>query len=357
MRTCFVPFCDSKNKDQPNRTMFTVPKEPVLFAQWADLLPKVRTLRSIDRVCYLHFRPEDVVYTFDHCINGQIFKIHRDRPRLKPDALPCLELTTKEELLSYKVKNRLPTNPKVIKVSENTIADQIYDLITEEQSPTNEPKFNTEEIDEIPQPLEDNNCSIIVNFEEHSENITNQEPLTNDEQENQIIADLITEETNYECEETLNATKQHLALNKILDLFNLLYDNVYEVIAPNTLWGIHRCPNRSLICFTYMDVMKLQVSKMISITPDGLVQLIFHSSIIKTLQLVQDIDDFDSMSVLLNQVDMWRLCFGKLTDSNAECEIIVEPNDDNSWSTDENDQVFLCKQCLQASKDDIEMNL
>ncbi|KAI8127955.1 hypothetical protein FF38_08959 [Lucilia cuprina] len=354
MRTCFVPFCDSKNKDQPNRTMFLVPKEPVLFAQWAELLPKVRTLRSIDRVCYLHFRPEDVVYTFDHCINGQIFKIHRDRPRLKPDALPCLEMTTKEELLSYKVKHRLRSNAKV---SENTIADQISDLITEKQSPDNETKMNTEEIDEILLPLEDNKCGIIVNFEDDNENITNQETRTNNESENQIIDDLITEETSYECEETLNTNKQHLVLNKILDLFNLLYDNVYEVIAPNTLWGIHRCPHRSMICFTYMDVTKLQVSKMISITPDGLVQLIIHGSTIKTLELVQDIDDFDSMSVLLNQVDMWRLCFGKLTDSNAECEIIVEPNDDNSWSTDDNAQIFLCKQCLQASKDDIDMNL
>ncbi|XP_065365181.1 uncharacterized protein LOC135958223 [Calliphora vicina] len=352
MRTCFVPFCDGKNKDQPNRTMFLVPREPVLFAQWADILPKVRTLRSIDRICHLHFRPEDVVYTFDHIINGQIYKIQRDRPRLKPDALPCLEMTTKEELLSYRVKHRLPSNTKVAKLSDKAISDQIYELITEDHQAENEqPTILNVEIQKQ-QPQVDNCTAIVVNFEDVIENVNNDEQTINDEPDNQLI-DLVVEEPNYECDEaneesaSLNANSENLAMAKLMDLFNLLYDNVYDVLAPNTLWGIHRCPNRSLICFSYMDVTKFQFTKMININVGGSVQLYFYGSLIRTLQLCEDIDDLDSMAIVLNHVDMWRLCFGK--SSNSECEIVVEPNDDNCWSTDDNDQVFLCKICLQMN--------
>lgn len=75
-------------------------KDPSLYAQWAANLPNVKHLRRSDRVCYLHFKPEDINYTFGHLINGQMYQIQRDRPRLKPDAVPCLEMTSKEELVS-----------------------------------------------------------------------------------------------------------------------------------------------------------------------------------------------------------------------------------------------------------------
>lgn len=48
----------------------------------------------------MHFKSDDIISTFDHCINGQILKIQRDRPRLKPNALPCLEMTSEQELVS-----------------------------------------------------------------------------------------------------------------------------------------------------------------------------------------------------------------------------------------------------------------
>ncbi|KAM7347977.1 uncharacterized protein ACRADG_007443 [Cochliomyia hominivorax] len=340
MRTCFVPFCDNKNKDQPNRTMFLVPKEQTLFAQWAEILPKVRTLRSTDRVCHLHFRPEDVIFTFDHCINGQIFKIQRDRPKLKPHALPCLEMTTDDELLTYRVKNRLANNTKTIKNTDNMIIEQIYDTIAEDPLQTeNEPQIINEE------PLVDN-TSIIINLQEENINFAAPTDITNNE--TQII---VMEDNSYGTEpvnvSTSSNINQELIVTQIIELFNLLYDKVYDVLMPNTLWGIHRCPKRSLICFSYMDILKFQVTKMISIYEDSLIQLIFNGTVIKTLKLVEDVTDLDSLSVLLIQVDKWRLCFGRET--NPECEIVVESEmDDNYYCADDNEQVIFCKLCLQT---------
>lgn len=71
-----------------------------MFAQWSDVLPKVRQFKTTDKVCYLHFKPDEILSTFDHLINGHLIKIQRDRRRLKPNAVPSLEITTKEEWVS-----------------------------------------------------------------------------------------------------------------------------------------------------------------------------------------------------------------------------------------------------------------
>ena len=134
----------------------------------------------------------------------------------------------------------------------------------------------------------------------------------------------------------------------ILNSFNLLYDNCYEVLLPNSLWGIHRCPNRSALCFSFMDINQMKATKIVIIAVDGAIQLYANGFLISNLQLTKDIDDLDGLSILLNQVDLWRFCFGQT--SNENCEIVVEPSDENSCSnTVENEQIFFCRVCKQIS--------
>ncbi|TMW45023.1 hypothetical protein DOY81_009897, partial [Sarcophaga bullata] len=341
MRTCFVPFCDVKNKDQPNRAMFSVPKDPSLYAQWAANLPNVKQLRRSDRVCYLHFKPGDINYTFGHIINGQMYQIQRDRPRLKPDAVPCLEMTSKEDLLSYRVRNR---EAKITKESNQLLKQQDYGEIIETQQTESEKEDNLNE--NIIKSNQSENLGFTIEGTDEIPDFIRTEVQTeaSSEADNQI--DLIIEE----CPEAYNDNND-MDLEEsltILNLFNLLYDNCYDILLPNSLWGIHRCPNRSALCFSFMDINQMKVTKIVTITMDGAIQLYANGFLISNLQLTQDIDDLDGLSILLNQVDLWRFCFGQ--SSNENCEIVVESNDENNCrNTIENEHIFFCRVCKQIS--------
>lgn len=185
-------------------------------------------------------------------------------------------------------------------------------------------------------------CVLVDNIEDYEVDIVGgdlQQSTINFE--NQVS--LLLDENINEYDDTLPSSSNIDHQQSILDLFNTMYDNVYDILTPNSLWGIHRCPNRSIIYFSYMDMEKMQVTKMITIDSKGFVKLFAYARLTKMLHLIDDIDDVNSLSILLKQVDLWSFCFGQ------DCENVVEPSDDNCWCTDENEQVFLCKICLQQN--------
>lgn len=50
-------------------------------------------------------------------------------------------------------------------------------------------------------------------------------------------------------------------------IFDAVYDDIYEVVLPNTLWGIHRDPeDRQYIAFTMFDANKMNSSIAMKIT-------------------------------------------------------------------------------------------
>lgn len=50
-------------------------------------------------------------------------------------------------------------------------------------------------------------------------------------------------------------------------IFDAVYDDIYEVVLPNTLWGIHRDPeDRQYIAFTMFDANKMNSSIAVKIT-------------------------------------------------------------------------------------------
>lgn len=205
--------------------------------------------------------------------------------------------------------------------------------------------------EEAPQATE--NCTIVIKFDESSYDDASEQQTQqtiNNELETQKF-DLIVDESSCEYQETNelneNNIDQDLYNTQLIDLFSLIYDKAYEVVTPNSLWGIHRCPNRLFVCFSYMDISKLQITKMLRIFDDASVQMIFNGNLIKNLQLLHDIVDLESLAVQLRQMDNWHLCYG--TETNANCEVVVESSDGNCWSTENNEQVYFCKTCLQIS--------
>lgn len=64
-----------------------------------SVLPKLRAIKNHDKVCERHFHKEDIITTYDHIIEGQMFQMERGRARLKTNAIPCLNLPTDDELV------------------------------------------------------------------------------------------------------------------------------------------------------------------------------------------------------------------------------------------------------------------
>lgn len=64
-----------------------------MFAQWQRNIPRAdMCLSATSAVCELHFEESCVerYYTDSHVINGEVVRLKRDRPVLKPDAVPTI---------------------------------------------------------------------------------------------------------------------------------------------------------------------------------------------------------------------------------------------------------------------------
>lgn len=84
-------------------------------------------------------------------------------------------------------------------------------------------------------------------------------------------------------------------------IFDSVYDDVYEIELPTTLWGIHRDPNRKYITFTKFDVDKMACSKILHVNSDFKIKISSDGVLKKT-------DDMNIISVevltdLLNELD------------------------------------------------------
>lgn len=63
-----------------------------IFAAWQKILYNKRMFRAKDKVCERHFEKDQILTHWDHKIGGNIVQLQRDKPKLKPDAIPTLNL-------------------------------------------------------------------------------------------------------------------------------------------------------------------------------------------------------------------------------------------------------------------------
>lgn len=49
-------------------------------------------------------------------------------------------------------------------------------------------------------------------------------------------------------------------------IFETIYDDIYEVMLPSTLWGLHRDPDRKYISFTKFNVAQMACTKVLKVT-------------------------------------------------------------------------------------------
>lgn len=81
---CFVPGCKSGCRSSEHKcSLFSVPKDPAVFAQWQRNIPRTNvSLSTTSAVCKLHFEETCIerFYAGSHKINGEVVSLKRDRP-------------------------------------------------------------------------------------------------------------------------------------------------------------------------------------------------------------------------------------------------------------------------------------
>ncbi|KAM0724723.1 hypothetical protein ACS0PU_009107 [Formica fusca] len=60
-RWCAVPYCKTGSRtEQIKRSLFGVPKDPVIWKKWDEAIPGIVKLRQTDVICDKHFEEKDI---------------------------------------------------------------------------------------------------------------------------------------------------------------------------------------------------------------------------------------------------------------------------------------------------------
>lgn len=84
--------------------------------------------------------------------------------------------------------------------------------------------------------------------------------------------------------------------------FDAVYDDIYEVVLPNTLWGIHRDPEeRTYIAFTLFNAKDMNCSIAVKISNDFNVNVFVNG--VKQSEDTLDELSVDTLTKLLTQLN------------------------------------------------------
>lgn len=158
----------------------------------------------MDRICERHFTKDQILTHWDHIIDGKSVQLEREKPRLKDNAIPQLNLEYRHP---HTKRNRIQV-PKRQKVA--CIGTQI----------------STEEADTAADDEMDMSNDVDRDAD-HLGMLRSDEKLTATDSDATTAA-----ETRIETDDATTKRK----------IFETIYDDIYEVMLPNTLWSIHRDP-------------------------------------------------------------------------------------------------------------------
>lgn len=99
-------------------------------------------------------------------------------------------------------------------------------------------------------------------------------------------------------------TSNHLSIEKKREIFDAIYDDIYEVVLPNPLWGIHRDPeDRQYIAFTTFNANKMNGCYSIAVyIADTFDLKVFANGVQKTTKTLPELS-VEIISKLVNQIN------------------------------------------------------
>lgn len=127
--------------------------------------------------------------------------------------------------------------------------------------------------------------------------ITNDDHVTydNDENDDDLMVQKMASDTVHDAIDE----KQLLAKQK---LFDSIFDDIYEVELPSTLWAVHRDPERKYIVFSEFDVKTMTAAKVLHITDTCDIKAYYHTNEIPITKRNDDLS-FDMLAEVLGELD------------------------------------------------------
>lgn len=213
-----------------------------IFKEWQSRLFNRRAYRSTDRICERHFTKDQILTHWDHVIDGKVVKLEREKPRLKENAIPQLNMESRS------AKRTRPPAPKSQKVKRI------------ERRPVNAVAATDEEVD----------APNDINHENHAEAPGSDEEVVDVhiEKLNGSESDAIIDETQTD---PVDAARKR-------QIFEAIYDDIYEVVLPSTQWGIHRDPDQNFLAFTQFDFAQMNCVKSLCVSNTFNVQATIHGT-------------------------------------------------------------------------------
>ncbi|XP_067636950.1 uncharacterized protein [Eurosta solidaginis] len=236
MSTCIVPGCIKKKKKE-NVCLFKFPKKDDLLRKWLDAIPGIKPpIKSSWRVCQNHFKTEYILKYFSHIIDGEVYLLKRGRAKLEANAVPTENLQPPTDIATEVRKSK----------SQNT--EQSEDSTVEDKCTQNSCLSIDRQSD-----------SIIQSLQEVFSPPQQQQGTAELMQGVNLVFDI----SNAEISKENIKSELSCSLYEAEEPFESLFDNVFEVVLPTTLWGVHRSTNRNRVMFACIDEDQLNISKML----------------------------------------------------------------------------------------------
>lgn len=237
-----------------------------IFDEWEKILFNKREFRATDKVCERHFPKDEMLTHWDHLIDGQIVQIKRDKPKIKHRAIPTLNMPDMIPKIvapcvsqwPKKVAPKRPLRKCTQPLNSNEVNifhfieiafNLLFFYVSQAASKKNK-KQNTNDIVENDL-VEQHKVTVAAK----EDNVDVDGIVDDAEVDNPLIdADAKTQEAETELMEMRK------------NCFETVYDDIYEVVLPSTLWGIHRDPEHKFIAFSMFDVSKMGNTKLLYVT-------------------------------------------------------------------------------------------
>ncbi|XP_015913143.2 uncharacterized protein [Parasteatoda tepidariorum] len=279
---CFCPGCKTgypselkkrKDKQLPTISLFKAPKDPAVFEIWRRSIPRAdRQLRNADHICSRHFKKDDIERFYETKLpDGTIFRLKRERPRLKLGAIPCLfpdipghSSYRPKEFRSPKIrkkklkKTRLTktVSPSSLPPPKQQISGKLETSLSEEE--TKQKKESSIQLGKenilfegivfhpIAQNLPVQHTTMLLKERENAENEMNFTPLQNcsiNEPESSSTVDDLEKEHSIPslCEVILNESNVIIPKSVVEEKFsfNFLKINVNMINTLNSWWKVN----------------------------------------------------------------------------------------------------------------------
>lgn len=268
-----------------------------------------------------------------------LHQIDRGKPKLRVQAVPSYNLPA-DDLRDLKRKHEASETHRKIKKQHSIGNDIPKATLPDDGTKTRRPIIKRL-LKDFSKKRTKENASVHNSYNDLSENIDEGTTLDdlNSTSEDHIDehSNIVIQEASYEMphgvtEEEDEESSYHIRNNDRTDLqtdeltydcgdaglFDGIYEDIYEVTLPNTLWGVHRDPNRTFIVFSYFDGKTCSTSKLIHLDSSMNVHIYIRGKMVNKYLCSLSIEYLTS---LVSQVDEYRIC--ENFDVNSRCEVVA----------------------------------